>query len=62
MRYKSCQKFGVGPFADQVAVTCSPFSKSLVAVGCSGGLISLIDMEKEKRYVLLFCYSDESCE
>lgn len=45
-----------------VAVTCSPFSKSLVAVGCSGGLISLIDMEKEKRYVLLFCYSDESCE
>ena len=31
-----------------VAVTCSPFSKTLVAVACSGGTIGLIDLEKEK--------------
>ena len=31
-----------------VAITCSPFSKTLVAAACSGGTISLIDLEKEK--------------
>ncbi|PPR02051.1 hypothetical protein CVT24_011150 [Panaeolus cyanescens] len=31
-----------------VAVACSPFSKSLVAVATSGGSIGLIDLEKEK--------------
>ncbi|KAI8989723.1 WD40-repeat-containing domain protein [Trametes punicea] len=31
-----------------VAISCSPFSKTLVAVGCSGGTIALIDLEKEK--------------
>ncbi|EMD38240.1 hypothetical protein CERSUDRAFT_93771 [Gelatoporia subvermispora B] len=31
-----------------VAIACSPFSKSLVAVACSGGYVSLLDIEKEK--------------
>ena len=31
-----------------VAITCSPFSKTLVAVACSGGMIGLVDLEKEK--------------
>ncbi len=34
-----------------VAITCSPFSKSLVAVACSGGAVVLVDLEKEKGYV-----------
>ncbi|KAI0707653.1 WD40-repeat-containing domain protein [Earliella scabrosa] len=35
----------VGPI---VGITCSPFSKTLVAVACSGGAIGLVDLEKEK--------------
>ncbi|KAI0748552.1 WD40-repeat-containing domain protein [Daedaleopsis nitida] len=35
----------VGPI---VAITCSPFSKTLVAVACSGGAVGLVDLEKEK--------------
>ncbi|KAI0723942.1 WD40-repeat-containing domain protein [Cerioporus squamosus] len=31
-----------------VAITCSPFSKTLVAVACSGGAVGLLDLEKEK--------------
>ncbi|KAI9069102.1 WD40 repeat-like protein [Trametes sanguinea] len=31
-----------------VAISCSPFSKTLVAVGCSGGTVALVDLEKEK--------------
>ncbi|RPD66431.1 WD40 repeat-like protein [Lentinus tigrinus ALCF2SS1-7] len=31
-----------------VAITCSPFSKTLVAVACSGGAVGLVDLEKEK--------------
>ncbi|TFK92322.1 WD40 repeat-like protein [Polyporus arcularius HHB13444] len=31
-----------------VAITCSPFSKTLVAVACSGGAVCLVDLEKEK--------------
>ncbi|KAG6817767.1 hypothetical protein H0H87_003175 [Tephrocybe sp. NHM501043] len=33
---------------DIVAVACSPFSKTLVAVATSGGNVGLIDLEKEK--------------
>ncbi|KAG6914236.1 hypothetical protein DXG01_001534 [Tephrocybe rancida] len=33
---------------DIVAVVCSPFSKTLVAVATSGGYVGLIDLEKEK--------------
>ncbi|KAG6840977.1 hypothetical protein C0991_002959, partial [Blastosporella zonata] len=33
---------------DIVAVACSPFSKTLVAVATSGGHVGLIDLEKEK--------------
>ena len=38
----------VGPI---VGITCSPFSKTLVAVACSGGAIGLVDLEKEKGCV-----------
>ncbi|KZT69841.1 YVTN repeat-like/Quino protein amine dehydrogenase [Daedalea quercina L-15889] len=31
-----------------VAIASSPFSKTLVAVACSGGAIALVDLEKEK--------------
>ncbi|OBZ69280.1 Protein NEDD1 [Grifola frondosa] len=31
-----------------VAIACSPFSKTLVSVACSGGMIGLVDLEKEK--------------
>ncbi|OSD08558.1 WD40 repeat-like protein [Trametes coccinea BRFM310] len=31
-----------------IAISCSPFSKTLVAVGCSGGTVALVDLEKEK--------------
>lgn len=40
-----------------VGITCSPFSKSLIAVACSVGTICLIDLEKEKGYVLRFSHS-----
>ncbi|KAG6812408.1 hypothetical protein H0H92_002984 [Tricholoma furcatifolium] len=33
---------------DIVAIACSPFSKTLVAVASSGGHVGLIDLEKEK--------------
>lgn len=36
---------------DIVAVACSPFSKTLVAVATSGGFVGLIDLEKEKSCV-----------
>lgn len=36
---------------DIVAITCSPFSKTLVAVACAGGNVVLIDLEKEKGCV-----------
>ncbi|KAI0647350.1 WD40-repeat-containing domain protein [Trametes meyenii] len=35
-------------FGSIVAISCSPFSKTLVAVACSGGTVALIDLEKEK--------------
>ncbi|CDO73572.1 hypothetical protein BN946_scf185014.g42 [Trametes cinnabarina] len=31
-----------------VAISPSPFSKTLVAVGCSGGTVALVDLEKER--------------
>ncbi|KAI0672926.1 WD40-repeat-containing domain protein [Trametes maxima] len=39
------EKKNLGPI---VAVSCSPFSKTLVAVACSGGMVALVDLEKEK--------------
>ncbi|KAI0076451.1 WD40 repeat-like protein [Panus rudis PR-1116 ss-1] len=35
-----------------VTITCSPFSKTLVAVACSSGTIGLVDLEKEKGQVV----------
>lgn len=43
---------------DIVAVACSPFSKTLVAVATSGGNVGLIDLDKEKGYV---CHSIYRC-
>jgi protein NEDD1 len=36
------------------ALACSPFSKTLVAVAMSSGLVGLVDLDKEKGCVLLF--------
>ncbi|KZV88300.1 WD40 repeat-like protein [Exidia glandulosa HHB12029] len=36
---------------DIVALDCSPFSKSLLAVACAGGLVGIVDMDKEKSLV-----------
>lgn len=33
---------------DVVAIACSPFSKTLVAVASSGGSLALVDLDKEK--------------
>ena len=45
-----------------VAITCSPFSKTLVAVATSGGQVGLVDMDKEKGYVILRFFRDDcSC-
>ncbi|KAF8868871.1 hypothetical protein BD779DRAFT_1807525, partial [Infundibulicybe gibba] len=33
---------------DIVSIACSPFSKSLVAVATSGGILGLVDLDKEK--------------
>lgn len=35
-----------------VALTCSPFSKTLVAVATSGGSVGLVDLDKDKRCIL----------
>lgn len=39
-----------------VALACSPFSKTLIAVATSGGYVGLVDLEKEKGCVLLLSY------
>jgi protein NEDD1 len=41
---------GDGAEGDVVAVACSPYSKTLLAVACSGGYIALVDLDKELRY------------
>jgi protein NEDD1 len=41
---------GDGVAGDVVAVACSPYSKTLIAVACSGGYIALVDLDKELRY------------
>jgi protein NEDD1 len=39
---------------DIVAVACSPFSKTLVAVASSSGSVGLVDLDKEKGYFTPF--------
>ncbi|KAI0822842.1 WD40-repeat-containing domain protein [Trametes gibbosa] len=39
------EKRNLGPI---VAISCSPFSKTLVAVAYGGGIVALVDLEKEK--------------
>jgi protein NEDD1 len=41
---------GDGATGDVVAIACSPYSKTLIAVACSGGYIALVDLDKELRY------------
>ena len=31
-----------------VAIVCSPYSKTLLAVACSGGSVSVVDLDKEQ--------------
>lgn len=33
---------------DIVDIDCSPFSKSLLAVACAGGVVGIVDLDKEK--------------
>lgn len=33
---------------EAVAIACSPFSKTLIAVGCDSGTVNLVDLDKEK--------------
>ena len=42
---------GDGTAGDVVAVACSPYSKTLLAVACSGGYVALVDLDKELRYI-----------
>jgi len=44
---------------DIVAVACSPFSKTLIAVATSGGNVGLVDLDKEKGYV---CHANTGCD
>ena len=44
---------GSGANGDVVSLACSPYSKTLAAVACEGGTVHLVDLEKEKGYVLL---------
>ena len=41
---------GDGTEGDIVAVACSPYSRTLLAVACSGGYVALVDLDKELRY------------
>jgi protein NEDD1 len=43
---------GDGVGGNVVDVTCSPYSKTLLAIACRGGYIALVDLDKELRYVL----------
>jgi protein NEDD1 len=45
---------GGGKMGDVVAVACSPYSKTLIAVACSEGYVALVDLDKELRYGLDF--------
>ena len=42
---------GDGVAGDVVAVACSPYSKTLIAVASSGGYVALVDLDKELRYI-----------
>ncbi len=42
---------GDGIGGSVVDVTCSPYSKTLLAVACRGGYVALVDLDKELRYV-----------
>jgi len=44
---------GDGTAGDVVAMACSPYSKTLIAVACSRGYVALVDLDKELRYIYL---------
>jgi protein NEDD1 len=44
---------GDGTAGDVVAMACSPYSKTLIAVACSGGYVALVDLDKELRYLYI---------
>lgn len=39
-----------------VAIVCSPYSKTLLAVACSGGSVSVVDLDKEQGRIRSFNY------
>ncbi|VDB82901.1 unnamed protein product [Peniophora sp. CBMAI 1063] len=41
---------------DIVALSCSPFSKTLLAVACAGGHVALIDLDKDKGRIRSYNY------
>jgi protein NEDD1 len=45
---------GDGRAGDVVAVACSPYSKTLLAVACGGGYVALVDLDKELRYIYIY--------
>ncbi|KAF8503702.1 hypothetical protein F5888DRAFT_1664297 [Russula emetica] len=47
---------GDGVSGDVVAVACSPYSKTLIAVACSGGYVALVDLDKELSLIRSFHY------
>ncbi|KAI9460029.1 hypothetical protein F5148DRAFT_273117 [Russula earlei] len=47
---------GGGKMGDVVAVACSPYSKTLLAVACSEGYVALVDLDKELSLIRSFSY------
>ncbi|KAI0053974.1 WD40 repeat-like protein [Auriscalpium vulgare] len=41
---------------DIIAIACSPYSKTLLAVACSGGYVALIDLDKDPGRIRSFGY------
>ncbi|EJD53098.1 WD40 repeat-like protein [Auricularia subglabra TFB-10046 SS5] len=44
-------QIGGSASGDIVGIDCSPFSRSLLAVACSGGIVGIVDLDKEKPLV-----------
>lgn len=42
---------------DIVALSCSPYSKTLLAAACTNGHVVLVDLDKEKGYTYFHCAS-----
>ncbi|KAA1469327.1 WD40 repeat-like protein [Dentipellis sp. KUC8613] len=47
---------GEAATGDIVAIACSPYSKTLLAVACSGGYVGLVDLDKQQGRIRSFSY------